>query len=803
MNLNYRLISVFLLAACSCTGWSQEKDIKINTDWDHQRHTWEAAWITHPTASVFDYAVFVFRNTFRLEDVPGSSVIYVSADSRYRLFVNEKEVAEGPAKSSLQYWNYETIDIAPYLKKGENIIAAEVFNLGEFRPTAQFSSRTAFIMQGKGSLGSKLNTGTAPWVVTRNNAYKAIPVTKKMVRYFYVAGPCDSIDARQYPWGWQKLHFDDSRWLNPKVIEGGVGRGYLHGVFWHLVPREIPMMEKHTVRFEKIARSEGCTVDPQFLSGGKGLVIPPHSSVKILLDNGVLTIGYPELMVSGGRSSTVRAIYSEALYGDDGKKGNRNIIEGKKIEGYYDIFLPDGGSDRKFIPLWLRTFRYVQLEITTANEPLEIRDYYSVFTAYPFTENASFKTDDPVLDDIWTVGWRTARLCAGETYMDCPYWEQLQYLGDAHIQTLISLYVSGDDRLMRNLLKQADQSRMPEGLTMGRGPTNVLQVIPPFSLYWVDMVHDYYMFRSDSVFIRQFLPGIQAVLAWFERRMDANGMLGPLDWFNFTDWTRDFLCGMPAGADSGNSALISLQFAYALDRAAELFRYFGEDYESQRYKNLAVKIKKSVRELCFDPVKGLFRATPGSEIFSQHTNIWAVLTDAIPDSGQKSLVQKVLTDTSLIQTTISFRFYLFQAMYKAGLADKYLDQLGDWKRMLDQGLTTFEEGDFYERSDCHAWSASPDYDFLATVCGIRPLKPGFKEVSVRPAPGNLKYINARMPHPNGMIELELQRTGSSGITGYVMLPPETKGIFTWKGTSLKLVPGKTMININKEPAMHD
>lgn len=792
LNIRVSLLIIFI----STVVIAQETDIKINTDWNHQRHSWEAAWITHPTASVFDYAVYNFRKKIILEEVMDSSVIYVSADNRYRLFINEVEVANGPAKGSLQYWRYETIDITPYLKKGENIIAAEVFNLGEFRPVAQFSSRTAFIIQGKGYLGEKLNSGKTKWLVSQNKAYKAIPVTNQMVRYFYVAGPCDSIDAKLYPWGWQQVNFDDSKWLNPKVIEGGVGRGYLHGVFWHLVPRNIPMMEQKITHFKKIARSEGAEIDPGFISGKNSLVIPPNSKVKILLDHTFLTVGYPELIVSGGENSSVKVIYSEALYGEDGRKGNRNAIEGKKIEGYFDVFLPDGGLNRKFTPLWLRTFRYVQLEINTGSDPLEINNYYSVFTVYPFQENASFKTNNLVLDEIWNIGWRTARLCAGETYMDCPYWEQLQYIGDTRIQALISLYVSGDDQLMRNALLQADHSRMPEGLTMGRGPTNVLQVIPPFSLYWVDMVHDFYMHRSDSTFVVQFLPGIQSVLGWFERRMDNNGMLGTLDWFNFSDWTDDFMCGAPAGVDTSNSALISLQFAYALDNASELFRFYGDDYQAQKYNVLATKIKKSVYRLCYNSDKELLQDTPLNSMFSQHTNIWGVLTDAIPEKDQKRVIEIILHDSMLIQTTIYFKFYLFQAMYKVGLANDYLSQLTPWYEMLEKGLTTTEEGDFYERSDCHAWGASPNYDFLATVCGIRPLTPGFKEVEIKPAFGNLKFLKAKMPHPNGTIEVNLEKKGKYGISGSVTLPLNTKGRFIWNDITIEMKSGATQIKLD-------
>jgi hypothetical protein len=183
--------------------------------------------------------------------------------------------------------------------------------------------------------------------------------------------------------------------------------------------------------------------------------------------------------------------------------------------------------------LWLRTYRYVQLDITTVEEPLTIHDFYGVFTGYPFKLNARFESDDSKLKDIWNVAWHTARCCAGETYMDCPYWEQLQYIGDTRIQSLISLHISGDVRLMRNALELANQSRIPEGLTLGRCPSYIPQITPPFSLYWIDMVHDFFMHRRDNTFIKSFLPGIEAVLGWFKRRMDDNGMLGSLDWFNF------------------------------------------------------------------------------------------------------------------------------------------------------------------------------------------------------------------------------------------------------------------------------
>lgn len=800
---------LFLLLAAvtsSITSIGQQSDVAVNTDWNHERFSWKSDWISHPTASVLDYGVFLFRNEFRLERIPESLGVHLSADMRYKLWVNGTMVTTGPAKGSFNYWRYESIDLAPWLVEGDNVLAVEVFNLGEERPAAMFSRQTAFIFQSEKDLmgDSQLNTpGT--WRVMENRAYAPIPVSGDDVGGYYVAGPTDQFDAVVYPWGWTNAGYDMSSWADPRRMGKGVGRGYMHGVNWMLVPRTIPLMESGEIRFDHVARSSDLEIPDEFISGKKAMVIPAGKTISLLLDQGELTMGYPILKFSGGSGSQVKITYAESLRKPDGSKGNRDITDGKEMLGYHDLVLPDGGDDREFQPLWLRTWRYVQLDISTGEEAMTINDFLGDFCAYPFEEKGSFSSNNPLHSDIWEAGWRTARLCAGETYMDCPYYEQLQYLGDTRIQALISLSVAGDDRLLRNALELADQSRMPEGLTLSRGPSFIPQVIPAFSLYWVDMIHDYYMYRQDDAFLRQFLPGIEAVLDWFERRIDHTGMLGPLEWFNFADWSNGFMVGTPPGADLGHSALISLNYVYALDRATEIFAGLGESdptgriySRAQEFKVRAERTRNAVYSLCYDFSKELVADVPPDDpgvdlypngIFSQHTNIWAILTDAIPEEDRPVYMEKILSDTTLVPVTIYFRFYLFEAMKKCGMADRYTEMLGSWERMLENGLTTFQEGDYKDRSDCHAWSASPLYHFLSLVAGITPAEPGFQSVEIRPALGSLEQIDATMPHPAGFIEVHLKRRGKKGIKGSITLPEGIEGTFTWDNYTYPLLPG--------------
>jgi hypothetical protein len=482
-------------------------------------------WIMHPFANPHAYGVFHFRKTVDLTAVPEQLIIHISADERYRFYVNEKSVSIGPARSDVKHWRYETIDIAPFLHKGKNILAAVVWNEGENSAWAQLSYQTGFWISAENKDMSVVNTDSS-WKVTENMAYAPL------ADIAHITGPYEQVYGQRYPWGWQNINYNDQAWLVPKIseiIQVAAANNTVTSKLptRQLIERNIPLPEEKLQRIPSIRRSRGLAdVPDNFLKGTGRLDVPAWGDVTILIDQTFLTTAYLELLVSGGRGAKITVTYAESLADEKGTKGNRDEIEHKKISGHEDVFMPDGGEKRLFRTLYYRTFRYIQLHIENHQEALQVNDLYGVFTAYPLQENAAFKTNDTTLTKIWNTGWRTARLCAFETYMDCPYYEQLQYVGDTRIQALISLYVSGDDRLMRNAIEQMDYSRIPEGITQSRYPSNNRQVIPPFSLFWISMIHDYWMHKTDDAFIRSFLPSIQSILAWHHQYINEKGMLG-------------------------------------------------------------------------------------------------------------------------------------------------------------------------------------------------------------------------------------------------------------------------------------
>jgi len=758
-----------------------------------------AKWIAPSKVPGDSFTVFHARRAFMLEKVPARFVVHVSADNRYRVYVNGVQVSSGPQRSDVTHWRYETLDLAARLHTGRNVIAALVWNWGAARPVAQHTHRTGFLTQGNSPLEANLvNTGVA-WKVLIDAAYAPVVTTSATMGNYYAAAPGDSIDGARYPWGWESPQYADGAWTTP-IIVGDVKRhAMLPGDYgevsaWQLEPRSIPPMEEREQRIATVRRASGVQTDGAFLRASGDLVIPAHTTASILLDQSHTTNSYPVMETSGGAGSIVRLTYAEALVDAKGQKGNRNEIDGRTIHGVHDVFLPDGGPHRRFTTLYWRSFRYIQLDITTRKEPLRVHDLRGVFTAYPFVERGKFTSDLPWLDDVWRMNWNGARIGAFETYMDTPYWEQLQYIGDTRIQSLISLYVAGDDRLMRQAIEHFDLSRIPEGLTTSRYPSSLTQIIPPFSLIYVAMVHDYFMHRVDTAFVRARLAGIRGILDWYGRHVDSTGMLGAMPYWNYVDWTPRWDRGVPPRGDAGHSTTISLLYLYALDRAANLEQSVGARGGAVDYMARATAVRAAIRARAWDSERELFRDSPDSSAtYSQQTNVLAILTRTVPDALAHPLMQRVLADTTLTKASYYFSFYVLEALLQAGLGDRYIDQLAPWQAMLKLGLTSAPENPEPTRSDTHAWAAHPNYGLLATVLGVRPLSPGFRTVRIAPALGPLHRAQGTVAHPLGDIVVNLVREGASGVSGDVTLPRGLSGVFVWKGYSHPLHEGAQSI----------
>ncbi|MES2265431.1 MAG: alpha-rhamnosidase [Bacteroidota bacterium] len=746
---------------------------------------WNANWIAAALDGGKEYGVFYFRKSINVPAKPAKFLVHVSADNRYKLYVNGALVSLGPARGDTYFWNYETVDLAPYLTVGKNVVSALVFNEADYRPEAQISVRTAFIVQGNSAAEEILNTDNT-WKAVRDVAHQPIP------GYFFAATKGEMVDLNKTIKGdWRAVDYDDSKWLAAGKIMEGKLKGMAWGIDWALVPSSLPQMEMTYQRILKLRKATGIKA-PQGFPGTKSPVtIPANTTATLLLDQTFETNAYITLNFSGGKDAGISLGYAESLYEKgrtDSRKGNRDVIDGKDFIGRIDSLISNGDNGQSFTTLNFRTFRYIKVTVQTKDEQLTINDLYGTFTGYPFKQTAVFNTNNTEIKKILEIGWRTARLNAWETYTDCPYYEQLQYIGDTRIQAMVSYYNTNDDRLQRNAINLIDHSRLAEGITKSCYPTKGTQIISPFSLWYIGMLHDYFMYRNDMAFIKDKLVGERTVLDFFSKYQQADGSLKDTPYWAFVDWAGN-LWGEVKGPD-GSAAIYDLQLLWAYQWSAEMEAKAGMPGYADLYTKKATQLKATIYRKYWDPVKKLYADTKEKKGYSQHVNALAILTGIVSKADMPAVANGMANDRSLTQCSVYFKYYLNQALVKAGLGNDYMSLIGIWRENIDMGLTTWAEySDIAtSRSDCHAWGSSPNVEFYRTVLGVDSYAPGFTKIKVEPHLGTINNVSGEVPHPDGKVLVKYILQGSKWIIN-ISLPHKTPGIFVWKAKIYPLKPG--------------
>ncbi|MEK9570037.1 MAG: alpha-L-rhamnosidase C-terminal domain-containing protein [Paracoccaceae bacterium] len=741
----------------------------------------------------------MFRKKINIPEVPDSFQVKISADNRFKLFVNEELVGIGPSIGDLQHWNYEVVDLAPYLKNGANTIAVEVWNEGSFKPVNQFSYRTALLIQAHEENAVAINSDES-WKVIEDKSFQPI---RQSVPGYYAAGAGQYVDMNKaVSADWKKASFDDTNWEDATLIfgESASGFGFMRRTGWQLQQSILPNMELKKERLSRARRSSNVELSKNFPKQPTEVVIPQNKTATILLDQDYLTNAFFSLKFSGGKDALIRLRYSESLYEKDGdrnrSKGNRDEVEDKIFIGRVDSITSNGLDSQEFTTLSYRTYRYVQVEVETKQEPLVVNDVYGTFVGYPFEMKASLDSGSEEMDKIMEIGWRTSRLCAVDTYMDCPFYERLQYVGDTRIQMFVSYYNTGDDRLAKNAINLIDQSRQPDGFTLSRYPDTQNQVIPTYSLWHVSTLYDYMLYGKDLDFVKDKLLGSRQIMNYFISFMDDDGSIKNIPGWNYTDWVPEWSRGTGPMSDDGSSAVLDLQMLHALIAAVELEKNVGEESYMKLYEKYAEGLREVIMSKYWDEKRGLFADTPKKELYSQHANSLAILAGLVDGEKAKGIAKAMLEEKDLAPASIYFSYYLHLALAEAGLGNDYLEWLDVWREYIDLGMTTWGETSqvLTTRSDAHAWGASPNIEFFRIILGIQSAAPQFSKVLIQPNIDDFDKISGTMPHPNGEIKVDYKQT-KNGLKADINLPEGVEGTFVWKGKESILKQGMNRLNL--------
>jgi len=778
----------------------------------HQK--WPVKWISESRAFDLTPRVVAFRRKFSIESQV-TVTIHVSADERYELFLDGQRIGRGPERGDPENWFFESYELD--LTSGAHLLVARTWWLGTQAPSpyAQMTVRHGFVLAADGIGLDLLGTGMAHWDCKRLSGYKWLPYGQA-----WGCGAKLRIRGDQFDWGWETGEGDSWETAMP-VADAVTFRANDEPRNWWLRPAVLPAMldeptQLGTIRLVSDAAEFPFHDDPYkpqppvraadnlrddmakwqaLLNGKASLVVPANTMRRILIDLDDYTCAYPEIVTSGGKDALIRVSWAESLVDRLPRvgshewigtmpKSDRNAVEGKYFNGTTDEFLPDGGNGRRFDTLWWEAGRYVQILIRTGDEPLTLKSLCWRVTRYPSQNLAEFDASDASLRLLVVPAIRALQDCSHETFVDCPFYEQLMYVQDARLESLTTYVSSVDARLPKKAIEMLDRSRDVSGYTQSRYPCRVSQRGWSFSLYWVGMVHEYLMWRGDIAFVKARMPGVRSALdAALADLIDSGVVSLPnrpdCGWIDSTVWT--------GSAEGGwESSVLTLLLACAL-RDAELVEIaIGEPELAARWARKRAQVVNATLRLFWHEDRGIFSDDRGGKHFSEHAQILALLSDGLPVDKANRVAAGLTNSAGLVKTTISFRHYLLEVLAHLHRTDLLLNHLQPWKEALANGLRALPENPEPTRSDCHGWGSHIVFHFLASILGIRPTTTGFATVRIEPILGPLKWASGTTAHPLGAIHVRFEHQKGK-LTGRVVLPPGLTG---------QLIDGDRVVNLH-------
>ena len=719
--------------------------------------------------------LMLFRKTFDVKSEVKKAIINISADTKYKLYINGEFVQFGPSRGDKQLWFYDEVDIKGALREGKNCIAVIVLRYPE-DPNKGNHGMIRTAIPGL-MIDGEIETADESIDVSSDKGYRCYKDTRtSFVREEERFAPLiihESVNGDPLYRGWKLPEYDDGFWEEAYVYPMGV----IHPAVspGNLAPRNIPFLYREKRRFEEIScvRKSVYTVNDwkAFISGKNALVIPPNTREIVELDAREEMTGFIHAAFVGGLGAKIKFVYSEA-YVQDGFEGpervpiktDRRDSKNGHLLGYTDYYylygLGDESRKENYNPFWFRTFRFIQIVIETADEPLTFCEMDYEETGYPLQVKTKVSTSDKNMDKIWEISERTLKRCMHETYEDCPFYEQLQYIMDTRQQILYTYAISADDRLAKKCIVDMSRAQRYDGLLNCSYPNCSTNVIPGFSIYYILMVYDHMMYFGDKKLVKESMPVIEKILMYFHNHLDERGIVGTTGgllfdrFWSFIDWAKDWkeTHGVPSAIKKGPITMESLLYVYGLQHAAKLSEYLGNNESKNEYIAEAALVQEAILKHCTGS-NGMLTDGPGVEEYSQHCQVFAVLTKTGTENDRKANLLKTIDDKSYTQCTVAMRFYLFRALEDIDCYELTRDYWQPWLTMIENNCTTCVESEAYARSECHGWGALALYELPSVTLGVRPAKPGFEEIKIIPRAGYMEWASGTVITPKGEVRV--------------------------------------------------
>ena len=702
-----------------------------------EKTDWKAKWIWDKENLTENNVWMCFNKKVNLDKIPEELIAHISADSKYWLYINgetvvfEGSVKRGPQKNS---GYYDSIDIAPYLKKGENSICALVWYWdNETSYSYSSSGQGGFIFEAENKDITIISDKS--WKVKRNPAYIDSPLYPPNYRL-----PEYSVyfDAREDMGDWIKEGIDVSSWEN--AMEYDVGG---KGAYGKLYPRGIPFLKDFGLKdYENSKDYENYTVNK--LCGEKVTVDIPY--------NAQIT---PYLKIKAPAGKKIRITTENTLIGAVSttyvtKEGEQEFEALGWVNGENITYkMPKG--------------------VTVVS--LKYRE-----TGYDSSFSGDFKCDDEFLNSLWQKSLRTLYVTMRDNFMDCPDRERAQWWGDVTSEMIMTMY-SLDSKSY--LLYQKGVEAMLSHID----DTKVLQTVVPINGDYFELPVQqlagivgfltYYEYTGDKAFIEKvYDASIDYLKLW---KIGENNLVihreGSWDW---PDW----------GKKADMTAIENAWVYYALSATEKMAEILGKNEDIPFITERKATIEKGYKALWTE--EGF--KSDNVKKPDDRANALAVLS-GLAKKEQYKTITNVLTTTK--NSSPYMEYYVLEALCELGeydlakgrIEDRYQDM------MCEDYSTLWEFWDSWRGTKNHAWSGGPLVIMSKHFAGITPLEAGYEKVEIKPQYTMSDGMKCTVPSVKGLITLDYEKAdGSYAIN--LTLPQDTKAIL--------YVPTGAEVNVNSK-----
>lgn len=568
--------------------------------------------------------------------------------------------------------------------------------------------------------------------------------------------------------------FEDKEWIDEsgKASDTSSGTVYLNAGAWNFdSPQTPPSKFKLATTLMQAVKSE---------KKGNGT----------LIDFGKETFGYIQFKNLKG-SGKVSIYYGESP---------EEALAKETCETLDHFVFSNNNSD--YTTDNSKAFRYIYVE----NDPSITFDAVDMLYEYlPLEYKGSFKSNDELINKIWDVSAYTMHLTTREFFIDGIKRDRWVWSGDAYQSYLMNYYLFFDSpsvtRTMLNL--------------RGKDPVSShTNTIMDYTFYWFMGIYDYLQYTGDRKFVEQFYPRMQSLMDYCLSRRNSNGMMEGLagDWV-FIDWA-DFKM-----SKSGEVSFEQLLFCRSLETMAVCAKIMNDSEGQKKYTQIANDLKSKLNTAFWSADKKAFVHNRENGIQSEqvtpYTNIFAILLGYLDQEKTQQVKQSVLLNPNALKITTPYmRFYELEALCALGEQDFVMKEMRNyWGGMLNLGATSFWEkynpnetgtehlamyGRPFGKSLCHAWGASPIYLLGKYYLGVRPVKEGYKQFSIKPVLSDLKWMEGTVPTPNGEIKVYMDKktikvTATEG-EGYLTFSSKSKPS-TNKGTIQEVTKGRYQVKV--------